>query len=96
VHLAYDGASVVQAVLTYRPRVAIIDIGMPNGDGHDVARRLRALLGEHCPALLALSGWGQDVDQRASRAAGFDHHFTKPVDVAEIERLLASMHVEPA
>jgi PAS domain S-box-containing protein len=96
VHLAYDGASAVQAVLTHRPQVAIVDIGMPNGDGHDVARRLRALLGEHCPALLALSGWGQDVDKRASRAAGFDHHFTKPVDVAEIERLLASMHVEPA
>jgi CheY-like chemotaxis protein len=94
VHVAYDGAGALQAVLQHRPDVAIIDIGMPNGDGHEVARGLRQRLGRECPVLLALSGWGQEVDKRASREAGFDHHFTKPVDVGEIERLLASVHAE--
>jgi CheY-like chemotaxis protein len=94
VHVAYDGAGAVQAVLQHRPDVAIIDIGMPNGDGHEVARSLHQRLGPDCPVLLALSGWGQEADKRASQEAGFDHHFTKPVDVAEIERLLASVHAE--
>jgi PAS domain S-box-containing protein len=94
VHVAYDGQGAVQAVLQHRPDVAIVDIGMPNGDGHEVARSLHQRLGSDCPVLLALSGWGQDADKRASQEAGFDHHFTKPVDVAEIERLLASVHAE--
>jgi len=89
-HLAHDGPSAVESARRLRPDVVLLDIGLPGFSGLEVARRLRedpALAGL---LLVALSGWVQPEDLVRSREAGFDHHLAKPVDVANLERLLAS------
>jgi CheY-like chemotaxis protein len=78
-------------VESYRPAVVLLDIGMPEMDGYEVARRIRERSAGPEPALIALSGWGQDEDLRRTRAAGFDHHLIKPVDFDALKRLLASV-----
>jgi CheY-like chemotaxis protein len=57
-------------------------------DGYEVARRIRAIPEHREVLLIALTGWGQDHDQRRSRAAGFDHHVVKPPDVDQLRQLL--------
>ena len=90
VHTAYTGEAAVEAVRRHRPEVAVLDLGMPGVSGYEVARRLRAL--PECPAvLLALSGYGREEDRRLAHAAGFDHHFVKPIDLASMRRLLAAV-----
>ena len=84
VHVAGDGLQAVTLAAQIRPQVAVLDIGMPELDGHEVARRLRRGAGGHEMLLLAVTGWGQPEDQRRARAAGFDRHFTKPVDPTEL------------
>ena len=71
-----------------RPRAAIIDIGMPGMSGHEVARRMRLEAWGRNAVLIALTGWGQDQDKQAAKAAGFDEHLTKPVDPDDVERVL--------
>jgi signal transduction histidine kinase/ActR/RegA family two-component response regulator len=88
VAVAGDGPEAVQRALEHRPQVCIIDIGLPGIDGYEVARRLRIRLGEHV-YLIALTGYGQPEDRRRAFDAGFDSHFTKPVDVRSICKLLA-------
>lgn len=93
VHVAYDGREALHAVRAYRPHLAILDIGMPEHDGCDVARQLRQEPWAHTLVLIALTGWGQDVDRRRTAAAGFDHHFTKPVNHVELEALIDQLDV---
>ena len=84
---AADGPTAVRVALELMPDAVIVDIGLPGFDGYEVARRIRAALGER-PHLLALSGYGQaDAVERALRA-GFDQHLTKPV---ELRALLHSL-----
>ena len=66
------------------PNVCILDIGLPDMSGHELARRLRAMPRMAHSRLYALTGYGQDSDRAASREAGFDEHFVKPVDPAEL------------
>ncbi|HEY0916563.1 MAG TPA: ATP-binding protein, partial [Solimonas sp.] len=80
VTIAYDGQSALDAFRSRTFGAAILDIGMPDIDGHQVARRIRAEHGRQTVLLLALTGWGQQEDIRKTAAAGFDHHLTKPVD----------------
>jgi PAS domain S-box-containing protein len=87
VRVAYDGAQAVDAAREYRPRVAILDIGMPLVSGYEAARRLRAEL-DGAIALIALTGWGQESDRRRAADAGFDHHLTKPVDLQRLDEIL--------
>jgi signal transduction histidine kinase len=87
VRVAYDGASAVSVGSEFRPRVAILDIGMPGTNGYDVARALRRRQGQEV-TLVALTGWGQDADRRRASDAGFDHHLTKPVDPQTLNSLL--------
>jgi len=82
VAVAYDGASALGTVTEWRPDAILLDIGMPEMDGHEVARRLRdmsATIGR--PRLIALTGWGQEQDRERTREAGFDDHMVKPVDI---------------
>jgi len=90
VRVAYDGASAVRMVEQFRPRVAILDIGMPGTNGYDVARAVRSRPGERV-ALVALTGWGQETDRRRATEAGFDHHLTKPIDPDTLNRVLADV-----
>jgi len=66
----------------------ILDIGMPDMTGHELAHRLRQLIGVHPARFIALSGYGQANDEAMSRQAGFDHHMVKPADVGELHALL--------
>ncbi len=86
--VAYDGPSALQVLGAFRPTVVFVDIGMPGMDGHEVARRVRQRPEGREVVLVALTGWGQEEDRRRSRAAGFDHHLTKPVDPQELQHLL--------
>ena len=67
----------------------ILDIGMPDMTGHELARRLRKVSGARAARFIALSGYGQANDVAESLAAGFDHHMVKPADVAELHALLS-------
>lgn len=90
VRVAYDGATAVRVGEEFRPRVAILDIGMPGTNGYDVARALRTGQGGRV-TLVALTGWGQDADRRRAAEAGFDHHLIKPVDPQLLNTLLADV-----
>ena len=86
----YTGEAAVARAPLFRPNVILLDIGMPDMDGYDVARALRA--DESFSAVLvALTGYGQESDIRKATKAGFDHHLTKPAGLAEIEEILADI-----
>jgi CheY-like chemotaxis protein len=69
--------------------VALIDLGLPGLDGFQVARQLRAALGDSI-LLIALSGYAQEEDRQRCQEAGFDAHLPKPVELEELNRVLAS------
>jgi CheY-like chemotaxis protein len=80
-----------------KPDVMLVDIGLPGLNGYEVASRIRQQ-GASRPALIALSGYGQLQDRERARAAGFDHHLTKPVTSEALLAILASIppRVSPA
>jgi PAS domain S-box-containing protein len=91
----YSGQEALAAALRERPEVLILDIGMPDMSGYEVAERVRAeSWGKHA-ALVAVTGWGQERDRQRARVAGFDQHLTKPVDPALLETLLAQLVTDP-
>ena len=79
------------AVATWRPDVALLDIGLPHGGAYLVARRARSELATRATRLVALTEWGQQQDRRRSAEAGFDHHLVKPVDPLHLRVLLNSV-----
>jgi CheY-like chemotaxis protein len=89
-HVAADGVAALELAARTRARIAVLDIGMPGMDGHEVARRLRQQEGGADMLILAVTGWGQVEDRRRALAAGFDRHFTKPVDPAELIACIAA------
>jgi signal transduction histidine kinase/CheY-like chemotaxis protein len=97
VSAAADGQRGVEEALHRRPRVLLVDIGLPTLDGYEVARTVRRELGRE-PYLVALTGYGQPEDRARALAAGFDVHLTKPVDLALLQRLLnqSSLATAPA
>ena len=90
VHVVYDGRSALSLAPLFRPEVALLDIGMPDVSGHEVARALRQEPWAGALQLIALTGRGQEEDRRRAFEAGFDHHLTKPVDAATIKALLSA------
>ena len=78
----------------FKPEVVLLDIGLPEMDGYEVARRLRAQNGSHLMRLVAVTGYGQPADRRRAQAAGFDEHMVKPVEPATLQAFLRS--VQPA
>ena len=91
VHVSYSGEDALKALATHKPSVVLLDIGMPEMDGYEVARRIRELPDFREITLIALTGWGQEKDRRRSRRAGFDFHLTKPANVDALETLLVSL-----
>ncbi|MGK4006124.1 PAS domain S-box protein [Sorangium sp. So ce1036] len=91
VQVALSGAAGVEAACSFRPEVILCDIGLPGGmDGYGVARALKGNLGLSPSLMIALTGYGQEEDQRRVREAGFDMHFIKPIDPRSLQKLLAS------
>ena len=89
VHRAQDGAGALQAAMRQRPEVIFLDIGMPQMDGYEVARRIRAQEWGKGMLLIAVTGWGQESDRQRSFASGFDFHLVKPVDLETLNQLLS-------
>jgi len=91
VQTAFDGAQAILKADQFRPDVIVIDIGLPLVDGHDAGRRIREFDWAHRATLIALSGWGQDEDRERSRAAGFDHHLVKPINLTALNQILDAL-----
>src|SRR5690606_14232600 len=90
VAVCYTGGSGIDKVLATRPEVVLLDIGLPDMDGCDVAIRLRADPQLEGLRIIAMTGYGGQSDQQRAREAGFDHYLVKPVDYAELRKILAS------
>jgi len=88
VRTVHDGLKAVEEAATFRPDVILLDIGMPRLNGYDAARLIREQRWSNGTMIVALTGWGQDEDKRRATEAGFDRHFTKPLDPAELEKLM--------
>ena len=84
----YGALEALECVPLFKPDVVLLDIGLPQMNGYEVARRLRQLKGFEKIKLIALTGYGQSEDRQQALAAGFDAHLAKPVDLAALERLL--------
>jgi signal transduction histidine kinase len=89
VKTAYDGLEALEVAAAFQPDAVLLDIGMPRLNGYEVARRLREQPWGEKVLLIAQTGWGQDTDRRRSEEAGFNAHFTKPLDHEALIRLLS-------
>ena len=90
VRIAHDGEEALDAVRAFRPDFAFLDIGMPRLSGYEVAEAVRAEPWGREVRLIAVTGWGQPDDKLRAQNAGFDQHLLKPIDPAEVDRLLDS------
>jgi two-component system, chemotaxis family, CheB/CheR fusion protein len=88
---AESGVAALELIDRIRPAIAILDVGLPEMDGFEVARRLRSKREHADMFLIALTGYGQASDRLTGREAGFDEHLVKPVNVAELVRLLGDL-----
>jgi CheY-like chemotaxis protein len=91
VEVEHDSHRALERARHQRPDVALLDIGLPEMDGNELARRLRADAQTAAIVLVAVTGYGQEQDRRAAFEAGFDHHLVKPVDMDELTALLAGI-----
>ena len=88
VRTAYDGRRALELAGTFRPHALVLDIGLPDVNGYEVARSIRAAPWGGRMVLIAVTGWGQGEDRRRALEAGFDHHLTKPIAAETLESLL--------
>ena len=89
--VANDGYHALQMAQVFRPDVVILDIGLPDMSGYEVARALRTMVETESAVLVALTGWGTAEDRARAMDAGFDHHLIKPVELAAIDKLLSTI-----
>ena len=89
VSTAYSGREALNSAERFAPQFALLDIGMPELNGYEVARQIRAAGWGKEMILVAVTGWSQEEDKRLAKAAGFDHHFAKPVNPDELLALFA-------
>jgi CheY-like chemotaxis protein len=87
--IVHDGVQAEQKIVALKPDLAILDIGMPGLNGYEVAKRIRARPGMAGTVLVALTGWGGELDRSRSEDAGFDAHLTKPAGLDELENIIA-------
>jgi PAS domain S-box-containing protein len=85
---AYRGSDALREISQFHPDVVLLDIGLPDISGYEVARRARAQNDGRCPILIALSGWGRAEDRELALEAGIEAHLTKPIDALTLEQLL--------
>jgi PAS domain S-box-containing protein len=91
VRTAYDGSSVLEAALDYRPNVVLLDIGLPGLNGFEVAKKLRQQPALQSAVLVAMTGYGREGDRQRSQEAGFDYHLVKPGDFGKVLKILATV-----
>ncbi|HSY95712.1 MAG TPA: PAS domain S-box protein [Steroidobacteraceae bacterium] len=91
VQTAYTGRNALELAETFRPHALLLDIGLPDFDGYQLARKIRAAPWGSSIVLIALTGWGQEDDRRRAFDAGFDYHLTKPIAPETVESLLRDL-----
>jgi CheY-like chemotaxis protein len=89
----YTAVKAIERTREVHPQVCLLDIGLPDMDGCELARRLRALPGMAKATMIAVSGYGQEQDKQRSADAGFDHHLVKPINTGKLLKLLAQAPV---
>jgi PAS domain S-box-containing protein len=87
----YDGRSAIAAEQAFKPNIVLLDIGMPEMSGYEVARAIRAAESEVKPILVAITGWGQEADKERAKEAGFHHHFVKPVSHEALRTIISGV-----
>ncbi len=87
-HVAHDGLAVVEVAERIKPDLVLMDVGMPGQNGLDATRQIRQQPWGRLMTIIALTGWGQEADRQRSREAGCNAHMTKPIDVAQLEKVL--------
>ncbi|CAN7615105.1 hybrid sensor histidine kinase/response regulator [Massilia sp. LjRoot122] len=90
VRVAHSAEAALDIAARFTPQVALLDIGLPDMNGYELARRLRGMPAMAQAVLIATTGWGQEKDREMAFGAGFNHHLTKPIDFEQLRRLLAS------
>jgi CheY-like chemotaxis protein len=88
--VVHDGNEAVATIESLRPEIALLDIGMPGLNGYEVARHIRQGPLGTLITLIAVTGWGQASDKARAAAAGFNHHFTKPIEPDVLVQMLRS------
>jgi len=96
VKVVHDGRSALEAMKTFQPAVVLLDLGMPEMDGLEVARRMREDPQSASATLVAVTGWGQREDRRRTHEAGFDYHLVKPADMSTLQSILSPREAEEA
>jgi len=96
VRVAHDGPAALEMARDFKPRIVLLDIGLPGMNGFEVARALRAEPATRDCLLVAVSGYGQAEDQRQSQEAGFDRHLVKPVDLMVLQEIFDNLRQAPA
>jgi CheY-like chemotaxis protein len=86
---AHDGESALAMLEGFAPFAVLLDVGLPDISGYDLARRVRARPGMEHATLLALTGYGEDSDRARAAEAGFDHHLVKPVSIDSVLAVLS-------
>jgi len=95
VKVVYDPVAAIRLARGFAPDLALLDIGLPVMDGYELAAQLRQMPALGVARFVALTGYGQTRDRERSMAAGFDHHFVKPVQVDELVRLVERVPASP-
>ena len=89
VEVAHDGYCALEIAAKFEPEVVLLDIGLPGINGYDVAKQLRQMKLARPQCLIAMTGYGSEEDRQRTEEAGFDHHIVKPIEPAELNKLLA-------
>ena len=96
VRIAHSGREALTIFEKFDPAFVLLDIGMPDMDGYEVARAIRSRYAERHPVLVAFTGWGQETDRTRARDAGFDHHLVKPTDLRTLKAILETAPDTPS
>jgi PAS domain S-box-containing protein len=91
VSTAQDGVEAVKEAERFRPQVVLMDVGMPRLNGYEATRRIREQPWGQGMVVIALTGWGQDGDKVRSKEAGCNGHLVKPINLSDLEKLLAEL-----
>ena len=94
--LAYTAADGVRAFEDYKPRVVLLDLGLPDEHGYRVAARMRAMAGARRVTFVAITGWNQVADQIQSSSSGISHHLVKPVNREALRAILDGYYLAHA
>lgn len=85
--IAHDGISALHTLASFHPEIIFLDIGLPDGSGYELAQKIRQYLSPQ-PIIVALTGYGQEDDRQRAHEEGFDAHLTKPVSIADLEKVM--------